>query len=72
MLANTQNSIIISKGKGWKISNTRFNRLAGQAVSRISEKNTSTVWIERKFDIGQLGCWTLLVQHFGSLKFLDK
>ena len=25
-----------------------------------------------KFDIGQLGCWASLVQHFGSSKFLDK
>ena len=72
MLANTQNSIIIRKGKGWKISNNRFNRYGGQAGFRISEKNISTVWIVRKFDIGQLGCWTSLVQHFGSLKFLDK
>ena len=25
-----------------------------------------------KFDIGQLGCWTALVQHFGNSKFSDK
>ena len=72
MLVNTQYSIIISKRKGWKMSNNRFNRYGGQAGSRISEKNISTVWIVRKFNIGQLGCWTSLVQNFGSLKFLNK
>ena len=25
-----------------------------------------------KFDIGQLGCWTSLVQHFGNSIFSDK
>ena len=26
-------------------------------------------WIVEQFDIGQLGCGTSLVQHFGSSKF---
>ena len=72
MLANAQNLIIINKGKYLKITKNRFNRFGGQAGSRTSEKNISTVWIVRKFDIGHLGCWTSLVQHFESLKFLDK
>ena len=58
MLANTQNSIIINKGKGLKISKSRFNRYGGQAGSRTSEKNISTVWIVRQSDIGQLACGT--------------
>ena len=32
----------------------------------------STVWVVGQFDIGQLGCGTSLVQHFGSSKFWDK
>ena len=31
-----------------------------------------TMWIMRKYDIGQLGCWTSLIRHFGNSKFLDK
>ena len=61
MLANTQNSIIINKGKDLKISKNRFNGYGGQAGSRTREKNISTVWNVGKFDIGQLECWTLLV-----------
>ena len=38
MLVNTQNSIIINKGKDLKISKNRFNRYRGQAGSRASEK----------------------------------
>ena len=55
-----------------KISKNSFNSYGGQEGSRTSEKNISTVWIVGKFDIGQLGCWTSLAQHFGSSKFLDK
>ena len=40
--------------------------------SHTSEKNISTVWIVGQFDIGELGCGTSLVQHFGSSKFSDK
>ena len=29
-------------------------------------------WIVEQFDIGQLGCGTSLVQHFGSSKYSDK
>ena len=72
MLANIQNSVIINKGKDLKISKNRFNRCGGQVGSGTSEKNISTVWIVEQFDIGQLRCWTSLVQHFGSSKFLDK
>ena len=54
------------------ISKNRFNRYGGQAGSLTSEKNISTVWIVGKFDIGQLECWTSLVQHLGSSKFSDK
>ena len=73
MLANTQNSIITNKGKDLKIQKkNRFNRYGGQTDSRTSEKNISTVWIMGKFDIGELVCWTSLVQHFGNLKFPDK
>ena len=72
MLANTQNSVIINKGKDFKISKKRFNRYGRQTGSHTSEKNISTVWIMGKFDIGQLGCWTSLIQHFGISKFSDK
>ena len=72
MLANTQNSIIINKGKDLKISKKRINRYGGQAGSRTSEKNILTVWIVGKFDIGQLGCWASLVQYFGNSEFSDK
>ena len=47
---------------------SRFNRYGGQAGSRTSEKNISTVWVVGQSDNGQLGCGTSLVQHFGSLK----
>ena len=66
MLANTQNSIIINRGKDLKISKNKFNRYGGQARSSTSEKNISTVLIVGKFAIEQLGCWTSLFQHFGS------
>ena len=72
MLANTQNSIVINKGKDLKISKNRFNRYGGQTGSRTCAKNISTVWIVGKFDIGQLGSGTSLVQHFGSSKYSDK
>ena len=72
MLDNTQNSIIINKGKDLKIKKNRFNRFGGQTDSRTSEKNISIVWIMVKFDIGQLVCWTSLVKHFGNSKFSDR
>ena len=72
MLVNTQNSIIINKGKDLKISKDRFIGYGGQAGSLTREKNISTLWIVGKFNIGRLGCWTSLVQHFGSSKFSDK
>ena len=72
MLSNTQNSIIINKRKDLRISKNRFNRYGGQVGSHTSEKNISTVWIVGQFDIGELGCGTSLVQHFGSSKFSDK
>ena len=72
MLANTQYSIIVNKGKDLKISKNRFNRCGGQAGSRTREKNKSTIWIVEQFDIGQLGCGTSLVQHPGSSKFSNK
>ena len=72
MLANTENSVITNKGEDLKISKNSCNRYGGQADSRTSEKNISTVWVVGQFDIGQLGCGTSLVQHFGSSKFWDK
>ena len=72
MLDNTQNSVIVNEGKDLKISKSRFDRCGRQAASRTSEKNISTFWIVERFDIGQLGCGTSLVQHFGSSKFSDK
>ena len=72
MISNTQNSIITNTGKDFKISKNRFNRYGGQVGSRTSEKNISTVWNVGQFDIGQLGCETSLVQHFGNSKFSDK
>ena len=72
MLANTQNSVIINKGKDLKISKSRFNRYDVQAGSRISEKHKSTIWIVGQFDIGQFGCGTSLVQHLGNSTFMDK
>ena len=38
MLANTQNSIIINKGKDFKILKNRFNSYGRQVDSRTSEK----------------------------------
>ena len=52
MLANTQNSIIVDKGKDLKISKNRFNRHGRQAASRTTEKNISTIWIVEQFDAG--------------------
>ena len=72
MLANTQYSIIVNKGKELKISKNRFNSYGRQAGSRTSEKNVLALWIFEQFDIGHLGCGTSLVQHFGSSKFSDK
>ena len=72
MLANTQNSIIINKGKDLKISKNRFNRYDVQAGSRTSEKHKSAIWIVGQFDIEQFGCVTSLVQHLGSSTFMDK
>ena len=72
MLANTQNSIIINKGKDLKISKSRLTRCGVKAVYRANEKSSSTIWIVGEFDIGQLRCGTSLVQYFGSLKFPDK
>ena len=72
MLANSQISVVINKGKDLKISKSRFKKYHRQAGSRTSEKNISTVWIVGQFDIGHLGCGTSLAQHFGSSKFSDK
>ena len=72
MLASTQISIIINKGKDLKISKNRFNSYGGQGDSRKSEENISTVWLVAQFDIGQLRSGTSFVQHFGSSKFSDK
>ena len=73
MLANTQNSIIISKGKDLKISKNRFNKYGGQVRSSTSKNiYISTVWIVGKFGTEQLGCWTSLFQHFRSSKFSEK
>ena len=72
MLANTQNSIIINKGKDLKISKNRLNGYGRQAGCQTREKNISIIWIVGNFDIGQLGCWTSLVQHFENSKFLYK
>ena len=58
MLANTQNSIIINKGKDLKIPENMFNKYGGQAGSCKSQKNISTDWRVGKFDFRQLGCWT--------------
>ena len=44
-LANTQNSIIINKGKDLKISKNRFNGYGRQAGCQTREKNISTIWI---------------------------
>ena len=46
--------------------------MADRRVLVQVKKIISTVWIMGKFDIGQLGCWTALVQHFGNSKFSDK
>ena len=54
MLASTQNSIIINKGKYLKISKNRFNRYGEQGRSNTSEKNILTVGIVGKFDMGLL------------------
>ena len=45
MLANTQNPIIINKGKDLKISKNRFNGYGRQAGCQTREKNISTIWI---------------------------
>ena len=49
-----------------------FNRCGGRRVLVHVKKNISTIWIMGKFGIGQLGCWTLLVQYFGNSKLSDK
>ena len=73
LLANTQNSIIINKGKDLKISKNRFNRYGGQVRSSTSKKiYISTVWVVGKFGTEQLGCRTSLFQYFRSSKFSDK
>ena len=46
--------------------------MADRRVLVQVKKIISTVWIMGKFDIGQLGCWTSLVQHFGNSKYSDK
>ena len=72
MLANTQNSIIINKGKDFKILKNRFNSYGRQVDSLQVKKNILTVWMVGKFDIGHLGCWTSLVQRFGKLTLSGK
>ena len=48
MLATTQNSIIITKGKDLKISKNRFDGYGRQAGCQTREKNISTIWIVGK------------------------
>ena len=55
--------------KRFEVSKNKFQRNDGQVGSRISVKIIPTVWNVEQFDIGQLGCGTSLVQHFGSLIF---
>ena len=69
MLFNTQNSVTGKHGKRFEDIKNRYGRQVG---SPTSNKNISTIWNVGQFDIRQLGYETLLVQHFGSLKFLDK
>ena len=56
-------------GKDLEISKTG---MADRSVLVQRKKNISTVWNMGQFDIGQLGCETSLVQHFGSSKFSNK
>ena len=56
-------------GKDLEISKTG---MADRSVLVQRKKNISTVWNMGQFDIGQLGCGTSLVQHFGSSKFSNK
>ena len=66
MLTNTQNLIILNKGNDLKKSKTGLIDMADRQVLVQVKK------IVGKFDIGQFGCWTSLVQHFGSSKISDK
>ena len=59
-------------GKDFKISKTSFDGYGRQMGSRKSEKNISTVRNVGQIDIGQRGCGTSVVQHFGSSKFSNK
>ena len=68
MLSNTQNSVTGKHRKRFEDIKNRYGRQVG---SRANKKNISTVWNMGQFDIGQLGCRTSLVQHFGSLNFSD-
>ena len=43
--------------------------MADRQVLVQVKKNISIVWIMGKFDIGQLGYWISLVQHFENSKF---
>ena len=57
MLANTQNSVIINKGKDLKISKNKFNRHGGQGGSLTSEKKyrPSGYWDNLISDILDMG-----------------
>ena len=57
--------------KHYSIEKTDLIGIADRWVL-VQVKNISTVCNVGQFDIGQFGCWTSLVQHFGSSKFLDK
>ena len=46
--------------------------MADRRVLVQVKKNILIVWIMGKFDIGQLRCWTSLVQHFRNSKFSNK
>ena len=59
-------------GKRFEDIKERFNRYGVEVGSRTSVKNISTVWNVGQFDIGQLGCWASLVQHFKSPRLSDK
>ena len=72
MFSNTQNSIILNKGKDLKNQKTGLIGMADRWILVQVNKIYRQCWIVGQFDIGQLTYGTSLVQHFGSSKFLDK
>ena len=70
MLSNTQNSIIINKGKDLKNQKAGLIGMANKWI--LIQVNNIYRSIVGQFDIGQLGYGTSLVQHFGSSKYSDK